>query len=667
MTPLLDELPDPVFAIGLDGTLRYVNQQVVDVLGWERDEVVGQPVLDLVHPDDLNIALASIATVGDKPIGDIITLRIRTGCGAWHQLELRGSMQDFDGERAAVVIARSTADRHRFALDQGEVATLRAVMSNMSSLVAMIEPDGRIRSVNDAVTRMLGHDPEFLPGRNMADLIHPDDRDVVFAAASSLDAVESVHLDARFLHDDGRWVTCEFTVKNLSDDPVVGAYIVSGEVAASLSAARERADYLAGHDQRTGLRNRDGFLRDARALLAVNSGLGVLIVDITRFRSINELYGDQVGDAVLAIVAERLDAIHWPELITAHFGGGEFLLAVRSTGSATIEMLRRRVERDLTTPVWIGDLEVRLSVRTATVFGADSPQLEPLLATVSSGLQRAKHSQRSVQLDLDTVAQRRAEVEALHDAITDGQIQPFFQPIVTSDGTVVAAETLVRWVHPERGTLDAGSFLPLARMAGLADAIDELVLEGALGLTLRLGEMAIDQIEVHLNADPQSVGRDDYAQRFLELCDDQGVDPARFVVEITENDLLAPDAPTLASLNALRAAGTRVAIDDFGTGYSSLAHLLELPVDGLKIDRRFVAGMGRDAKAADLTRAIVALSSNLGLDCVAEGVEETVQRDWLTSVGCERLQGWLFARAMPGDEFLAMLPRVEVPAEASMA
>jgi EAL domain-containing protein (putative c-di-GMP-specific phosphodiesterase class I) len=149
-----------------------------------------------------------------------------------------------------------------------------------------------------------------------------------------------------------------------------------------------------------------------------------------------------------------------------------------------------------------------------------------------------------------------------------------------------------------------------------------------------------------------------FGHTFLDRCAQFGADPARMVVEITETDLLAPGAVSLANMQQLRHAGTHVSIDDFGTGYSSLAHLLELPVDGVKIDRRFVAGIDVDLAATNLTTAILGLSQSLGLTCVAEGVEQPYQRDRLGARGCVAFQGWLFAPALPADEVLEMLPRI---------
>ncbi len=259
----------------------------------------------------------------------------------------------------------------------------------------------------------------------------------------------------------------------------------------------------------------------------------------------------------------------------------------------------------------------------------------------------------------DAIEQRRRQVDQLRQALENGEIQPFYQPIVDPDGQVIAVEALVRWVHPLRGVLGVDEILPLAQMAGLAEAIDEKVLEMSLEFAVRLAESGNHDIEVHVNVDPKVISQPAFGALFLERCSRIGVEPAQLVVEITETDLLAPGASSLTNMQTLRRAGIHVAIDDFGTGYSSLAHLLELPVDGVKIDRRFVAGIDVDPAATNLTTAILGLSESLRLSCVAEGVEQPYQRARLIQLGCHAFQGWLYAKAVSADDLLTLLPTIE--------
>lgn len=662
--PSLDELPDPVLAVDIDGILRYANSVAADLLDWPIDDYIGQSVFDLVHPDDLNIAASALETIAAKRFGELIMVRVRTGAADWMALEIRGAIHDSVHGPVSVMVARDTSDRHRLELDQGEVGVLRAVMANMHGMVALIDPDGKVRSINGAVTRLLGHDPELIIGRAFIDFVFEDDRAQVVETVSNLRRHDSAQLDARFPTIDGEIVTCEFTVNNMCDDPTVGGYIVSGQVAAALSDALERVEFLADHDNRTGLLNRDGFMRAATDMVRQGSGIGLMIVDIMQFRSINELYGESTGDAVLKAVAARIDELRWPDLITARFGGDEFVLAVRSTSDAAIEMLRERVRRDVAAAIYLDGQEINVGVRTACSFDSRPQGLESLLAKASSQLMRIKRNAApdSGEISIDSINERRQHLDQLRAALASGEIQPFFQPIVTADGYVIAVEALVRWVHPVRGVLGVDEILPLAQMAGLAEAVDEQVMNMALAFARRLEHAGHADVEVHINVDPKVISQAAFAAHFLALCERHEASPSQIVVELTETDLLAPGVTSLDNMQELRRAGTHVSIDDFGTGYSSLSHLLELPVDGVKIDRRFVAGIDVDPAATNLTTAILGLSESLQLGCVAEGVEQPYQRDRLASLGCKAFQGWLYAPAVPADELVALLPRIDAVA-----
>ncbi len=662
VSPSVDGLADLVVAIDPDGVLQYASATAVEVLGWSAADLLGASVLELVHPDDLNLAAAALRTIVTKSVGDLITLRLRTNHGTWCPLELHGTLHagtdDTDPFAGLIVIvARDVSERHRLEFAQGDVDVLRAVMANMHGMVVLADSDGLIRSVNGAVTRFLGHDPEVVRGSSILDYLHPDDRDAVLDAAQSLGPQESITLDARFVKADAEPLVCEFTVTNLLDDAVVSGYLVSAQIATALADARERAEFLALHDGRTGLLNRDGFMRAATAMMKSGGGLGILIVDIVHFRSVNELYGEPVGDSVLSAIADRIDKIRWPDLITARFGGDEFVLAVRGPSASTVEMLRERVRRDMARSVVVDGQEVNFEIRTAIAYEPKPQVLDALLVTASNDLMSAKRfaDPDTGGISVDAINQRRRQVDHLRQALNAGEIQPFYQPICTSQGEVTAVEALVRWVHPLRGVLGAGEILPLAQLAGLAEAVDDCVLDQALEFAVALADLGRGDIEVHVNIDPKVIARPAFGASFLDRCHRRGADPTQLVVEITETDLLSPGAASLANMQKLRFAGIHVSIDDFGTGYSSLAHLLELPVDGVKIDRRFVAGIDIDPAATNLTTAIISLSQSLKLTCVAEGVEQPYQRDRLAELGCRSFQGWLFSAAVASDDILAVL------------
>lgn len=660
-SPSVDRIGDPVLAVDLFGVLRYANTRASDVLGWDAAASIGESMLSLVHPDDLNLAVSSIETLSDKDYGQLLRIRVRHADGTWVYLELRGAMQKSDdGEDIMVLVARDTTDRHQLDFDKGDIDVLRSVMTNMQGMVALLSADGRVRSINGAITRLLGHDPELIRNHSFVSHLHPEDRERVLEIIQAIPTNASNDFDARLRSSDGVFHVCEFTVNNLLDDPVVSGFIVSAQIASALVDARERVDFLAVHDDRTGLLNRDGFMKAAQAMMTEGGGLGILVIDIVNFRSINELYGEPVGDAVLTTVAERIEQIRWPDQITARFGGDEFVMAVRSSNEAAIEILRDRVLRQVGQSIMLEDQKVNFAIRIATAFEPTPGALDSLLVSASNELTSIKRhaDPESGGISFDAINERRVQLEELRSALDNGEIRPFFQPIVDVRGTVTAVEALVRWVHPSRGVLGVDKILPLAQMAGLAEAVDDRMLDMALQFALRLDQAGHGDIVVHINVDPKVIASPSFGHSFLNRCTHFGVRPGQLIVEITETDLLAPGPISLSNLNKLRRAGAHVSIDDFGTGYSSLAHLLELPLDGVKIDRRFVAGIDIDPAATNLTTAILSLSQSLRITCVAEGVEQPYQRDRLFELGCEAFQGWLFSPAVPPDQLLTSLPNI---------
>jgi diguanylate cyclase (GGDEF)-like protein len=380
----------------------------------------------------------------------------------------------------------------------------------------------------------------------------------------------------------------------------------------------------------------------------------VLQVDLDHLAQVNELLGDHVGDAVVRLAASRIVDVVDPRDVVARWDGDEFLVVSTGTERA-LQALRRRVADALEPRYDIEGSEVAVDSKIALVVGMRDRPLDDLLSSASALLAETSAQRRGGSGVLPpAVAERRIVIDQLKRAVDMGELGPWFQPFVARDGTIVGFEALLRWVHPTRGLTAPDTFVPLLSLAGLDNAVDDLVLHRSLEFAAALGRAGHDGIQVHFNIRPRQLASNGFAQRVLQACADAAVAPSRVGVEVTESDLLHIGPAALENLARLRRVGLHVAIDDFGTGFSSLSHLLELPVDSLKIDQRFVSRLETDPTAAALTAAVIGLADNLGLQCVAEGVENREQRDHLLELGAALIQGHFFSPAVTAEAALEL-------------
>jgi diguanylate cyclase len=410
---------------------------------------------------------------------------------------------------------------------------------------------------------------------------------------------------------------------------------------------------LALHDSLTGLPNRALFLDRLEVALArsrrSDDDVAVLIVDLDRFKKINDSLGHQAGDRLVTMVAARLSEQIDEGDTLARFGGDEFSLLCPSTRALT---MAERISEAVAAPFMLAETEVFLTTSIGiAVSDAQHRSATALMRDADAAMHRAKELGRSRHEMFDDVmrvaALERLETEnALYRALQRSEIELHFQPEYDlAGGRVTGFEALVRWQHPQRGLLMPADFIPLAEETGLIIALGEWILDEACSHLARWrSEHLCDDLVMAVNlsarqlASPGLVGavRDTLARHL--------VPPEALVLEITESLVVAEDDATRRTFADLRSLGVRIAVDAFGTGYASLAALKRFPADILKIDRAFVAGLGSDSADDAIVAAVVALARALGLAVVAEGVESARQRDAVKALGCDVGQGFLFAR-----------------------
>jgi diguanylate cyclase (GGDEF)-like protein len=426
----------------------------------------------------------------------------------------------------------------------------------------------------------------------------------------------------------------------------------------TLAALVSQLELRAMSDELTGLPNRTAL--QERLDRALSSGdpespVALLLIDLDRFKEVNDTLGHQAGDAVLLQVARRFrDALSTSDTV-ARLGGDEFAVLLPATNLAGAVHVAKKLRAALEAPVlFLGrPLNVGASIGIATRLGPEDGAAALLrrsdVAMYAAKRGRTGYACYAVDQD-DHSPDRLMLLGELRQAITANQLVLHFQPKVSLEtGRIVHAEALVRWQHPQHGLLAPDRFIPLAEQTGLIAPLTDWVLDAALRQA-RVWRERGRAIPVAVNVSVQNLDDPRLAASVAELLDRYGVPPRDLIVEITETSVLVDPARATEVLGRLRTLGVRVAIDDFGAGQSALGYLKQLPADELKIDRSFIRDLQHNDRDAAIVRAAIELGHSLGLSVVAEGVEDEVTWDQLASLGCDVAQGYFMARPLTADD-----------------
>jgi diguanylate cyclase (GGDEF)-like protein/PAS domain S-box-containing protein len=526
-------------------------------------------------------------------------------------------------------------------------------------------------------------------GRSLEDVIGKTDFDI-FSKAHATEAFEDEQrvictgqpviekLERETFHDrPDAWSST--TKQPLFDDSgeIIGTFGLSRDITAQVDA-QAALTYQALHDSVTGLANRPALMERVLHALAGREGrpdrLALLFIDLDDFKSINDTLGHEIGDRLLRDVGRKLTRISRRGDTVARLGGDEFvLLCTGLREGEDLELICDRVMRAVCAPQHDGPHDLTVTCSLGAVVTAEcSAGPDELLQQADIAMYAAKRSGGNrfevYTTDLRglTTSSRTLAAE-LRLAIDDSALFVLYQPVFDlHDGSMLGTEALVRWRHPERGTIAPGEFIPVAERRGLIGAIGDFVLNEAcrqLATWTNAGSCP-EHLTIGVNVSGRELRDPELAKRVAATLQRHGIAPNRLVLEVTENALLAELGDAHRAIEGLAKLGVRIALDDFGTGYSTLAHLRQLQTDILKIDRTFVSQLGGQSRDREIIAAVTGMAHALGMTAVAEGVETEAQREELVAIGCDAAQGYLFARPLTPNALAAMWEPQTSPASA---
>ncbi len=545
-------------------------------------------------------------------------------------------------------------------------ARFRSLVQNASDLIVVVDRDWAIRFETPSVERVLGYRLEDLHSTQLAEIIHPDDRESLLALRDG--STVAGPLEIRIARSDRTWMFVEASFTNLLDDPDIRGTVVTVRNVDDRKRLELKLSHQAYHDSLTNLANRTLFNEELATSLAQSRDgrgpVGLLFLDVDNLKRINDSFGHEAGDDTLIEIARRIKESTRNADLVARVSGDEFaVLLERPSSEAAAVAICKRILSGLGAPFAVDGIDVALSASIGiAVSGRGEETGDELLRSADAAMYEAKSAGKGRHVTyvkgMQSPMRERLDVEAaLRRSIERNEFEVHYQPIIDlRTWEVAGAESLIRWHRPGNGLVGPAEFIPIAEETELIIPIGAWVLEQACMTAASWPSTngAAPQLSVSVNLSARQLEDPDLLGSVAKILARTGLDPACLILEVTESLLFKDPAMTISRLGALKALGIGVAIDDFGTGYSSLSYLRTLPVDEVKIDRSFVADLDL-ATGSALVHGIVDLSHSLGLTVVAEGVERQEHADALRDLGCEYAQGYLFARPMPASDFAAYL------------
>lgn len=665
-----------------DTEFRFVDVNDVACVryGYSRDELLGMTISDIdpeFVPRDFSLIFGEVSRLAER--------RHRNKDGRCFPVEILLSAQRVGNEQYGVSMARDISERKEFeALLVQREEQYRSLAENSPDIIVRYDLEGRRIYVNPAYEKLTSHSIAVVRGTR-PDASWPGSipveeyRDLIQQVRASGLPIRAYMSWKQAEMEEPRYFKLQL-LPEFGQSNAVKSVLAIGHDVTELEASREKMRQMAFFDSLTGLPNRD-LLGDRLRQAIVDADyhgrkIGLMLIDLDRFKIINDTQGHDAGDELLCEMADRLKESIRSYDTVARLGGDEFVVLLPEVrDGADLGRIAEKILRMLSLPYRIRGKEFFLGASIGVVLypedrydGADVEKTaSDLMMHADAAMYHVKRQGRNgfgfYSAQLSELASRNVAIEmGLRYALDRGELHLHFQPKVgLADGRVVGSEALLRWHSAELGTVPPDQFIPIAEDNGLISEIGHWVLREACRAAVEWNECEQEVHKVAINLSGRQFQNPALVRTVRTVLLETGCNPHWIELEITESLLLDQDAPVAGMLSALRAMGITIAIDDFGTGYSSLNYLSNYSIDTLKIDRSFIQSMTQDSRKAELVRAILSIAACLGQEVVAEGVETPEQVRMLQEAGCQLAQGWYYGKAISKAEMDALIATAPLP------
>jgi diguanylate cyclase (GGDEF)-like protein/PAS domain S-box-containing protein len=656
---------DGFWIVSSDGRILDVNAAYCQMIGYEREEILKMRIPDveaMESPEETARHIQALVTKGY----DRFETRHRRKDGQVLEIEVSTVYRPSTEGGCCFAFLRDITKSKQVE----EELRIAAIAFESQAGVMVTDAEGVIVRVNQAFTRLTGYSAEEAVGQTSA-LLKSGRHDQVFYQGMWETLKQKRYWQGQMWNrrKNGKiyaeWLTITAVA---APDGRITHYVGTFSDITQNHEAEAEIHRLAYYDPLTQLPNRrllQDRLGQALAATIRNGHCGaILFLDLDNFKKLNDTRGHDVGDLLLAEVAQRLHACVRGGDTVARLGGDEFVVLLEDLSGEAEEaatqakLVGDKMQESIAQPYLLKDCDYHCTTSIGiSLFRDGNVTVEELLKHADLAMYQSKTAGRNTLRFFDPAMQaaldERSALETdLRLALKHQQLRLYYQPQMESTRGLVGAEALLRWVHPERGLVAPGEFIPLAEETGLILPIGLWVLETACAqIKAWEGNPHTRELRLAVNVSARQFRQPDFVAQVQQVLLEAGADPTRLKIELTESLVLDNVSDTITKMQALKAIGVGFSMDDFGTGYSSLSYLTRLPLDQLKIDRSFIRDFGSDLNGAAIVQTIIIMGKTLGLNVIAEGVETEAQRDFLDRNGCHTFQGYLFSRALPLAEF----------------